>query len=312
MKNELNFLYCLDKNYNIQTNVSIYSLLENINEKINLFVIHQELSTFEIPSKITEHLNLKSLSLYEFKKGDYKFPKIEGAHVSEATYYRFFIEEHLPKNIKNLIYLDADILTVNNPIDLINKQFDKMNKSEFFISVRSENETENENLNLSNSKYFNAGVMFINYENWLKNNMLNELQEITRLREEDLVFWDQDVLNIFFDGKYIELSKFLNYKLEPSYKKINTGKDNDTSIKLIHYSGKFKPWSLKGIQNNFSISYQNVYRDLYDKKYHLADNWKVNTLKDLIRLIFTGKIFLISFPYSLIMTIFKFLLKNKK
>ena len=103
MKNELNFLYCLDKNYNIQTNVSIYSLLQNINQKINLFVIHQQLNTFKIPSKITEHLNLKSLSLFEFKKGDYKFPKVEGAHVSEATYYRFFIEEHLPKNVKILM-----------------------------------------------------------------------------------------------------------------------------------------------------------------------------------------------------------------
>lgn len=312
MKNELNFLYCLDKNYNIQTNVSIYSLLQNINQKINLFVIHQQLNTFKIPSKITEHLNLKSLSLFEFKKGDYKFPKVEGAHVSEATYYRFFIEEHLPKNVKNLIYLDADILTINDPIDLINNQFNKMNKSEFFISVRSENETENKNLKLSNSKYFNAGVMLINYEKWLKNNMLNDLLEITRLREKDIVFWDQDVLNILFDGNYIELSKSLNYKLEPSHKIINTNEDNDTAIKFIHYSGKFKPWSLKGIQNNFSIRYQDVYRDLYDKKYHLADNWKGNTLKDLIRLIFTGKIFLISFPYSLLMTIFKFLFKNKK
>ena len=88
--------------------------------------------------------------------------------MSEATYYRFFIEEHLPKNVKNLIYLDADILTINDPIDLINNQFNKMNKSEFFISVRSENETENKNLKLSNSKYFNAGVMLINYEKWLK------------------------------------------------------------------------------------------------------------------------------------------------
>ena len=32
----LNFLYCFDQNYNIQALVSIYSLLENITEKINI------------------------------------------------------------------------------------------------------------------------------------------------------------------------------------------------------------------------------------------------------------------------------------
>ena len=30
----LNFLYCFDKNYNIQAAVSIYSLLENLDEQI--------------------------------------------------------------------------------------------------------------------------------------------------------------------------------------------------------------------------------------------------------------------------------------
>ena len=35
----LNFLYAFDKNYNIQAFVSIYSVLQSITEKINLFLI---------------------------------------------------------------------------------------------------------------------------------------------------------------------------------------------------------------------------------------------------------------------------------
>ena len=42
----LNFLYCFDQNYNIQALVSIYSLLENITEKINIHIIHKEPETF--------------------------------------------------------------------------------------------------------------------------------------------------------------------------------------------------------------------------------------------------------------------------
>ena len=37
----LNFLYCFDNGYNIQAQCSIYSLLENVDEKINIFIIHK-------------------------------------------------------------------------------------------------------------------------------------------------------------------------------------------------------------------------------------------------------------------------------
>ena len=42
----MNFLYCLDENYNIQSFISILSLLENCNEKINLFIIHKNPKSF--------------------------------------------------------------------------------------------------------------------------------------------------------------------------------------------------------------------------------------------------------------------------
>ena len=35
----LNFLYAFDKNYNTQAFVSIYSVLQNVTEKINLYLI---------------------------------------------------------------------------------------------------------------------------------------------------------------------------------------------------------------------------------------------------------------------------------
>jgi len=35
----LNFLFAFDKNYNTQASVSIYSLLENLENKANIYVI---------------------------------------------------------------------------------------------------------------------------------------------------------------------------------------------------------------------------------------------------------------------------------
>ena len=64
-------------------------------------------------------------------------------------------------------------------------------------------------------------------------NILNE-------NKSKITFWDQDVLNIYFDGKFLELDSSLNYEiyLEDGYKKI----ESDT--KLVHYSGSFKPWTV--------------------------------------------------------------------
>ena len=212
----LNFLYCFDKNYNIQASVSIYSLLENLNEKIDLYIIHENSSDLNLPVKIKNHRNLNTLNLYDFKKNSFTFPKVEGAHVSEATYYRFFIENHLPSNIDYITYLDADIVTVKNPIEIIENQIIELKNSNYIISVNSELQSQNKSLKLRNSKYFNAGVMLIDYKKWKNKNMLKNLVEITKNRTEDLVFWDQDVLNIYFDGEYLELPKFLNYKLYSS------------------------------------------------------------------------------------------------
>ena len=142
--------------------------------------------------------------------------------------------------------------------------------------------------------------------------MLKNLIDITKNRKEDLVFWDQDVLNIYFDGEYLELSKYLNYKLDSSPYQEKEKIVLNNEVRLIHYSGKFKPWSLKGIENNFSIFYQEIFRSLFSSKYHLADNWKVNTLKDFTKIIFSGRIFKISYPISLIATAIKFLISKRK
>ena len=56
----LNFLYAFDKNYNIQAFVSIYSVLQSITEKINLFLILDDTNIdISIPLKIQNHKTKK-------------------------------------------------------------------------------------------------------------------------------------------------------------------------------------------------------------------------------------------------------------
>ena len=65
----LNFLFCYDNNYNKQAEVAMYSILENVSEKININIIHQTDKVKNlIPNIIKEHRNLSKLIIYEFKK----------------------------------------------------------------------------------------------------------------------------------------------------------------------------------------------------------------------------------------------------
>ena len=71
-------------------------------------------------------------------KEDIFLPNIEEVHVSEATYYRLFFDKYLNSNINNYIYIDADVVCLNNPEEKINKVFKKMQKEKYVIAARTE------------------------------------------------------------------------------------------------------------------------------------------------------------------------------
>ena len=271
----MNFLYCFDKNYNIQGFISIFSVLEQVDTKVNFFIIHKDKVSLEIfPKKIIEHKNLNEIKIFHFDKNSSKFYNLEGSHVSEATFYRLFINDYINENIKNLVYLDADILCIGNPLEILKNEFNKLSQSKLSVGFNTEylrlesNHEAFKRLNLLGNKYFNAGVMLINYQNWLeKKDSENIAKKIDEIKEK-AIYWDQDILNSYFDGSYIEIPNSLNYKInffDKDYKKILEDNINEQKIFFVHYSGKFKPWSVKGITHSSSYIFHDYFYDLFEK-----------------------------------------------
>ena len=115
-----NFVYCFDENYNIQGYCSIMSLLKNCENKVNIYIVHQDPETFnEFSNNIQSHKNLKKLIIYKFNNNEYEFPNLNNKHVSEATYYRLFLDKYLPDNIDTFLYLDADAYFIKKFEDLV-------------------------------------------------------------------------------------------------------------------------------------------------------------------------------------------------
>lgn len=269
----MNFLYCFDTNYNLQALNSINSLLSKSNQKYSIYIIHENPSTVQEKIKKLNIDNFHNIQVFEYDSSYTNFPRVSGTHVSDATYYRLFLTEYLPPDIDFITYIDADILCLKNPEEEINKTIIRMQKHNSPLAAMTEsidNPDYIDRLDLKQPKYFNAGVLVINFNEWKKIDNGNQFIKNLNQLAERILWWDQDVLNYTFDGNYTEMSKFLNYKIEPltDFQTIEI----DNSVFFLHYTGNLKPWSLRGLKIEYSKYYQDSFRELNLEKYHIVSN----------------------------------------
>ncbi len=317
----LNYLYCFDKNYNLQALTSIYSIINQSKEKANFFILHNEPESLKpILSKVLKHPKINKLEIINFDKSEVDFPKLENSHVSEATYFRLYLENYISKDIKYLIYIDPDVICKNNPEEKLLETISKLDNSGYVIAANTESfssrqliETSNR-LRLKKKKYFNAGIMIISFEKWLENQVTEKLILKMKSIRDEIVFWDQDVMNSFFDGDYLELDNIFNFTIPIDIDLYNQKlKDNHSkNILFLHYAGKFKPWNVKGLFHPAAEYYQNNFRAINKEKYHISNNWKMLAIKDLMKSIYTLKFLKLKFPFLYILYVIKYLLRQNR
>ena len=171
----INYLFCLDENYNNQFLTTLKSINDNSNLKFNVYVIHENPDKLEVnfDKYKAKYIHINEIKFFRFENENLDFPNLSNNHISKATYFRFFIEDYIPRDIKNLVYLDCDIVCINNPENILNSISERMNNEKFTIGVSTEyikNEHTKEvfeRLDLVSHSYFNAGVMIINYQRWI-------------------------------------------------------------------------------------------------------------------------------------------------
>ncbi len=291
------------------------SLLDNVDEKINIYIMHQDESDFEfLIDKITKHKMLNNIKVYKVNLNNFTFPNVLGSHISDATYYRLFIQDYIKDEIGFITYLDCDVFCINNPIYIIKKEISKLKKSNFSISSLPEHSLSHygKKFNMKSGNYFNAGVMIINLETWKKNNLQKSFLKILNTYNTKLQFWDQDILNIYFDGNFQVMDENLNYKVDmevDNSAELIDHKQKENII-FLHYSGKFKPWSVRGAVNDNSKYFQETYRNLYEKKYYISFNYKKNALNDFVESIRNKTIFDTEYPLQFIKQVMSSLIKK--
>tara|TARA_B100001564_G_scaffold244539_1_gene207295 strand:+ start:17739 stop:18695 length:957 start_codon:yes stop_codon:yes gene_type:complete len=267
----INLLYCFDEGYNLQTYISIKSILsKSENLKYNILIIHKNPNSFsKFKNKLLKEKLIENIYIWKFNLNNIDFPNVKNKHISEATYYRLYFAYIIQDNFKNLIYLDSDVFAVNNPEDDLLNTISELENSKHAIAASSEQKKNkkkySQNL-IFNDKYFNAGVMAINVERWKSVVTDNSVKNIINKYSDDLKHWDQDVLNLLYNGEYLEMSNALNYRI---YHESSLIKILENSV-LIHYFGNHKPWTIEGGIELESKIYFEYLKEFTNKGYHFV------------------------------------------
>lgn len=279
IESDMHIFFACDNNYSKYLFTAINSILKNSLpiDSFNFYILDGGISKSNKDrlKKLTKIKNFK----IEFIEVDNKL--FENCHIhetlqyiSKATYYRYIIPKLKP-NLKKCLYLDVDIVVE----DSLNKLWNT-NINNYYIAGVKElwdyyNEYSHKNLGVYHP--INAGVLIINIEKWIKDNITNKLFYNTNyiLKEYKLKFQDQDVINYTFKDNILFVSPRYNLQqtafFDTHYNAYSDEEMHNSKIYpvIIHYSGNIKPWQ-KGCKHPLSEKYYK-----YTKLYFLRNIFSI-------------------------------------
>ena len=248
MKQSLNIFYAIGKYFITYFSVSLTSLLEN-NKHLDLriFLIYDFEETDLLndvvlfaENKYGVRLNLvyQDSSIFD----NYRVDK----HVSRNTYLRLLVADIIPANINAGLFIDSDTVVTGSLSALAEIGSDMEENKEGKIApyiyaveeVREQSAANSKrisDLGFKTDKYFNAGVMMINLKRWRENNISAKLINMSTTYMDDLLYWDQDVLNMFFVNQW--------QPLDATYNALHLIWKRPEVPLIIHYAGASKPWN---------------------------------------------------------------------
>ena len=169
-------------------------------------------------------------------------------HVSGATYERLFIDEYLPDATSVALWLDCDLLVLDDITALFQRPLNGHTlwavRDPFVRNVSSPFGVHNwlELGLLGNTPYFNAGVMLIDMVRWRALEVASRaLQHIQRYGKK-VFFNDQEALNAVVGDNWMPLEDRWNCSNNPFHaKQQKLGSDEPA---IIHFAGRIKPWNV--------------------------------------------------------------------
>lgn len=218
------------------TGVMLYSLLHNNTENnLKLYVLYHHLSS-QNKKKLKRMIKKFNRRVDFIKEVPNKYADCKlGNRLKEEVYYRLSIPQLLDNSIEKAIYLDSDIIVLENIAPLWN-----IHLADHLLGAVEDPGAKKygrfKALTIPNEYgYFNSGVLVINVSQWRKLGISEKVIQYIRDNPENCRLLDQDGLNAILYDRRKSIDLKWNYQ---------TALIGKYSIKpaIIHYTTKKKPW----------------------------------------------------------------------
>lgn len=265
---KINIVLATDKNYAQHAAVTITSILCNTTQQSNIqFYIIDDNIDDDNKTKLQDTVKQFNSNIIFVKIPENSLNQVfVSGGITRAAYFRLAIPNILPKTVNKVIYLDCDLIVLDDIVNLWN--LDMCQKpvaaTEDFGILSSTSKCREKEINLNWKKeysYFNSGVLLIDFMLWRKNNYASQLIELVQTHK--FRHHDQDALNYLFMNNWTSLPLCWNvippvFNMNLSIIKNKIMRQNAlkalNNISIIHYAGGYKPWEYK-IYKGFNEGY---------------------------------------------------------
>lgn len=237
---EMNIAFCINDTYADKVAVVMTSVLENHPDtQIHFYIFSSDLSDENLLMLQKLQTKYKNFTVQKVDIPQQLFSNLPLTieYIPIETYYRYLIADLLP-SLDKILYLDADLAVDKNISDFYN-----IDLGNYYLAgaeglyVTESGHKPNIGLTADDT-YINAGVLLINLKQLRQNKLGTKLLEATKELQNKIKYQDQDIINIVCKGKIFIVDSIYNF----TQHNILREKNKIKSARIIHYTGRKKPW----------------------------------------------------------------------
>lgn len=300
----MNILIAANTKFMGPTSVMVYSLCcSHRDTEVDIYLAYHDLRGQDIErlQKIMSCFGLKKLHLLDVGE-EFKSKVVATQRFSYETYYRILAIDMLPKEMKRILYLDADMLVKKDLTEVYETPMNE--RCPFVVCADMMGPTRggnNRGVIPEDCLYFNAGFMLMNLEYLRKRNSVGYILDAFCREQNRYPYPDQDVLNHMYYDK-VQFVPWSLYNLFPQWWKVDMEAlshgeiryasypdMNNSSINqaerfvdatrqmrdnayIIHYLAFFKPWLYRDKPINSDLKmYAGLWFDCEREMYENVD-----------------------------------------
>ncbi|WP_438434173.1 glycosyltransferase family 8 protein [Gorillibacterium sp. sgz500922] len=264
----VSILVTLNSNYLHPLKVMLKSLfLQHPETPFAVYLLHSSIRPEEL-AELNRYIGGHGHELFAIRVESGYFAEAPVVkHYSKEMYYRILAFRFLPPELDKILYLDPDLLILND----IRPLYETELGGHLFAAAYHDRIplTELNRLRLKAQElpaYYNSGVLLMNLRRQREAVREEEIFAYVKENKKRLILPDQDVLNALYSTSIRDLDEVrYNYdaRFYRYYKLASGGKvDMDFVVRqtaILHFCGKRKPW-LK----NYSGPFHSLYKH-YEK-----------------------------------------------